>query len=113
MDRHVTLAVEYRPDATDAQRSLSWLAPDLARAGLMLSEEDDVRKWRGVIDGDTYARFADAWGLNPDLGSQRHVLDGTAFEHRGFSPIVWVSLSVSEPANTDPVKPNLPFVYLG
>ena len=63
MDRYLTLAVEYEPHATDAQRSLGWLAPELVDANLTITDDvPGVRRWAGVIDGDTYERFVDSWG---------------------------------------------------
>jgi len=52
MDRYLTLAVEYEPHATDAQRSLGWLAPELVDANLTITDDvPGVRRWAGVIDG--------------------------------------------------------------
>jgi len=94
MDRSVILEVKYEPDATDAQRSLIWFAPELVDAPLTLHEEDDVCEWTGVIDNDTYTRFADSWGLDDQLERHRRVFDGMEIEHGGVSPIIWISLTV-------------------
>jgi len=90
----ISLQVKYEPCATGVKRSLGWLAPELVRADLTLTEDEEVREWAGVIDGDTFERLAGAWGL--EHGSHAHVFDGMEFEEAGFSPIVWVSLTVSE-----------------
>jgi hypothetical protein len=96
MDRYLILTAEYEANATDVQRSLSWLAPELVQAGLTLSEEGEVRMWTGVLDGDTYARFAERWGVDGERPSYRRVFDGMEFEHEGSSPIIWARLDVSE-----------------
>jgi len=100
MGRYVILTVEYEPDATHAQRSLGWLPPVLVDAGLTMTEDSPrLRKWAGVIDGETYARFADAWGVRDE--SRIYIFDGMEFESDGFSPVVYWSLSVSEPVEAD------------
>jgi hypothetical protein len=87
----INLQVKYEPYATDVQRSLSWLAPELVGAGLTLvTEGDDWRKWAGVIDADTHARVSAAWSLEDG----HRVFDGMAFETGGSSPIVYVSLGI-------------------
>jgi len=109
MDRYVIVAVEYEPDATDAQRSLGWLAPDLADAGLTMTDDMlGVRKWAGLLDGDTYERLVDSWGGDAHLASYRHTWDGMEWEAGGSSPIVWASITATA---LEPV--NLPFVYVG
>lgn len=90
----ISLEVKYEPDATGVQRSLGRVAPELVHADLTLTEDEDVREWAGGIDSDTYARLADGWGLDGHLARHRYVFDGMEFEEGGFSPIVWVSLSV-------------------
>jgi len=111
MDRYLTLAVEYEPHATDAQRSLGWLAPELVDANLTITDDvPGVRRWAGVIDGDTYERFVDSWGGEPHIPDYRHTWDGMEWEAGGSSPIVWASLTATA---LEPVKPNLPYVYLG
>jgi len=93
---HILISVKYEPDATDLQRSLAWLAPELARTGLTLTEVDDARTWHGVIDRDTYAPFAAAWALDEHHPSHRHMFDGTHWESSGSSPIVWACLDVTD-----------------
>jgi hypothetical protein len=111
MDRYLILAVEYEPDATDAQRSLGWVAPELVDAGLtMTADMLGVRRWAGVIDSDRYERFVDSWGGDAHLANYRHTWDGMEWEAGGSSPIVWASLTAT---TLEPVKPNLPFVYVG
>jgi hypothetical protein len=92
----ISLEVKYEPDATRVQRSLGRVAPELVHADLALTEDEDVREWTGGIDRDTYARLADGWGLDGHLARYRHVFDGMEFEEGGFSPIVWVTLSVRQ-----------------
>jgi hypothetical protein len=48
--------------------------PELAEPGLTMTEDaPNMRMWSGVIEGDTYARFAGGWDLQhrtdqPHLG---------------------------------------------
>ena len=101
VDRFISLTVRYEPYATRVQRSIGWLAPELVRAGLTLTEyEENTRQWTGVIDAATYARLATAWRLESE--QRVHVLDGVNFESGGCGPVVWVSLTVTE---LDPVEP--------
>ena len=89
----ISLQVKYEPYATADQRSLGWLAPELIHARLNLTEEtSDARTWHGVIDGDTFAWLAHGWDLQH--GSRTYMFDGMEFETEGWSPIVWVRLSV-------------------
>jgi len=92
---HILLSVKYEPHATGVQRSLGWLAPELVRTGLTLAERHDVRRWTGVLDAESYARLAAAWGLH-EHRSHRYTLDGGKWDTGGYSPIVWVSLDVTE-----------------
>ena len=117
MDRYVILAVEYeRGGATDEERSLGWLAPELADAGLSLVEDTRrVREWVGVIDGDTHARFAKRWGLGdradqPGVGvlteyghlpCLTYTWDRMQWEGAEPSPIVWISVKLSEPIEAE------------
>lgn len=89
---HISFQAKYEPYATEGQRSLGWLAPELVDAGLTLTEGNDMREWTGTLDADTYARFADAWGL---MDGER-VFDGMEFETDESSPIVYVNVSVRE-----------------
>jgi hypothetical protein len=111
-ERSVILVAAYEPGATSGQRSPYRLVPELVDAGLTLTEDtQDSRKWAGVIDADTYARLAEAWGLenkygeanlgmpgeHGDLASYSYTFDGLEWESGGSSPIVWMRLTVSEP----------------
>ena len=91
---HILLSVKYGPDATSVQRSLAWLAPELAAAGLTLAERDHVRTWAGVLDAESYAPLAAGWGLD-EHRSHRYTFDGMEWEAGGSNPIVWVSLDVT------------------
>jgi hypothetical protein len=128
--RYVILVAAYEPDAADWARSPGWLVPELVEAGWTLTEDTpDSRTWHGVIDGDTYARFAEGWDLenklteanlsmpseHPDLASYSYTFDGLEWESAGSSPIVWMRFTVSEPVKTDPqpIERQLPFVWQG
>jgi len=91
----ILVSVKYEPHATGLQRSLACLALEPVRTGLTLAEHDDVRTWIGVLDADSYARLAAAWGLD-ERRSHRLTFDGMEWEAGGSSPIVWVSLDVAE-----------------
>jgi len=111
MDRYVILEAEYEPHAKDAERSLRWLVPELVEAGLTMTEHTPgVRNWAGVIDGDTYERFAAAWDLgnkadarnggvptDGHLAQHSYTWDGMEWDLGGWSPIIWMNLKVSEP----------------
>ena len=86
----ITLRVKYEPDATDLQRSLGWVTPELVDADLTVTDGENVREWSGVVDNATYARLDDAWGLDGQLGSR--MFDGLEWESEGSSPIIWVRL---------------------
>ena len=116
MDRYVILAVEYERGATDEERSLRWLAPELADAGLSLTEDTRrVREWVGAIDGDTHARLAERLGLGdradqPGVGvlteygqlpCLTYTWDGMQCEGAGSSPIVWISVKLSDPIEAE------------
>ena len=116
-ERYVILVAAYEPDATDWARSPGWLVPELVDVGWTLTEDTpDLRKWAGVIDGDSYARFAEGWGLDEkrceanlgmpgehgDVASCSYTFDGLEWESGGYSPVVWMRLTVSEPVKTDP-----------
>ena len=129
MDRFVILRVEYEPEAKDVERSLRWLVPELADAGVtMTGETRAARKWAGVVDGDTYASLVDGWELGSKprqaslmqteygcLAGHCYTWDGLEWELCGWSPIVWMSLEVSEPIGAELclVERDLPFVYGG
>jgi hypothetical protein len=88
-----------------------------------------LRKRAGVIDGETYLRFAEGWGLenkrgeanldmpgeHGDLASYSYTFDGLEWESGGSSPIVWMGFTVSEPVKTDPepTERELAFVSQG
>jgi len=92
---HILISVKYEPCARGVQRSLVWLAPELVGTGLTLAERHDVRRWTGVPDAESYARFAAAWGLD-EHPSHRYTFDGGKWEAGGYSPIIWVSLDLTE-----------------
>jgi hypothetical protein len=119
-ERRVMLAAAYEPDATGWERSLARLVPELVDAGWTLTEDTaELRTWRGVIDGDTYARLADAWGLehkpsevklgmpgkHGELASHSYTFDGLEWASGGWSPIVWMRLTVSEPIKRRTARP--------
>jgi hypothetical protein len=115
--RYVILAAAYEADVADWARSPGSLVPELVDAGWTVTEDTpDLRKWAGEIDGDTYARFAEGWGLEnkpseadlsmsgerADLASYSYTFDGLEWESAGWSAIVWMKFTVSEPVNTAP-----------
>jgi hypothetical protein len=124
MDRYVITTGEFEPDAKDAERSLGWLARELDDAGLTMTEDTEaVREWAGVVDGDTYARFADGWGNKPDqpklmqtehgcLAGHRYTWEDIEWELSGWSPIVSMSIEISEPIGAELclAEGDLPFV---
>lgn len=94
-------------------RSLEWIAPELANAGLTMTEDHidephPSRTWAGVVDRLTFERFADAWQLDDAIGepassvltqhgpvaTRAHTFDGMNWEVDGESPIVCVSVEV-------------------
>ena len=115
--RYVIVEAAYEADATNPERSLRALAPQLADAGLtMITDSPALRKWAGVIDGHTYARMADAWALDRKPGTNHlmvteygeltchaYTWDGMEWEGNGSSPVVWMRLRVSSE-----VRPQLP-----
>jgi len=121
--------VGYEPDAKNVERSLGWLVPELADAGLTMTEQAGaVREWSGLVDGNTYAGLADGWELGSKAGQASlmqtecgclagrcYTWDGLEWELCGWSPIVWMRLEVSEPIEAELclVERDLPFVYGG
>jgi hypothetical protein len=116
-ERYVNFVAADELDQADRVCAPEWLAPELVDADLTLTEDThDSRTWAGVIDGDTYARFAEAWGLenkpselnlsgpseHGDLASDSHAFDGLEWESAGSSPIVWMKYTVSDPVKTEP-----------
>jgi hypothetical protein len=112
-DRYLIVRVAYDRLHTYG-RSLDWLAPELAGAGLELLEDrtdepSPSRTWAGVVSGATFDRLADAWRLDAaasepvlalatDVGQLRgrdYTLDGMNWEYGGESPIVYVSIHVA------------------
>lgn len=111
-DRYIVIRVAYdrRPSYG---RSLEWIAPELRDAGLMLTEDhcaglSPSRTWEGFVDGATFQRFADAWGLRDKphdrtlalvpgaghLAMRAFTFDGMNWEMGGESPIVYASVVV-------------------
>jgi len=131
-DRYIVLEVAYEPQL-DYGRSLEWIAPELKDAGLIMTadhtnEPRTSRTWTGIVDGPTFERFADAFGLHdgtvqPRFGlltepgqmlARTYTLDGMNWEAAGESPIVYVSLSVSDmPHVYECEADRLPFTYAG
>ena len=107
--RYVIVEAAYEADATQTERSLRALAPELADAGLtIITDSPALRKWAGVIDDDTYARMADACALDRKPGTNllsvtecgeltchAYTWDGMEWERNGSSPVVWMRLQVS------------------
>jgi hypothetical protein len=111
-DRYIVIRVAY--DLLPSYgRSLGWIAPELRDAGLMLTEDhcaglSPSRTWEGFVDGATFQRFADAWGLHHmphertsdvirgagHLAMRAYTFDGMNWEIGGESPIVYVSVLV-------------------
>jgi hypothetical protein len=107
-ERSVILAAAHEPDATGWERSPGRLVPELVYAGWTLIEDaPDSRNWAGVIDGDAFARFAAALGLenrrgevtlgmtgeHGDLAGHSYVFDGLEWGSGGSSPVVWMRLT--------------------
>jgi len=131
-DRYMVLEVAYEP-GLDYGRSLEWIAPELQNVGLTMTEDHTneprpSRSWAGIVDGPTFEQFADAFGLDtqtdrPRFGlltepwhmlARTYTLDGMNWEADGESPIVYVSLSVSEMPHVYECETNrLPFTYTG
>ena len=99
----VRLRVKYEPDATDVQRSLGWLTPELIDADLTLTEDGNVREWSSVVDNDTYARLADAWGLDGQLGSR--MFDGLRWPGVGVGRIQPNRLGPPQVSEREPIEP--------
>ena len=114
--RYITITVQYDRQPRYG-RSLEWIAPELKDSALTMTEDqlDDPtpsRTWAGLVDGPTYARFAEAWQLPKDtdettsqtagdgreLATHTYTLDGMNWEAGDESPIVCVSLRVMQPA---------------
>jgi hypothetical protein len=114
--RYISITVRYdqRPRYG---RSLQWIAPELKDSALTITEDQldgstASRTWAGLVDGPTYERLAEAWRLPNDtdeatsqtagddheLATHTYTLDGMNWEAGGESPIVWVSLRVTQPA---------------
>jgi hypothetical protein len=111
-DRYIVIRVAYDRHPSYG-RSLRWIAPEMRDAGLALTEDCSAglspsRTWEGFVDGATFERFADAWGLCltpsertlglvPGVGHQAmraYTFDGMNWEVGGESPIVYVSVVV-------------------
>jgi hypothetical protein len=85
-ERYVILVAAYEPDATDWARSPGRLVPELVDAGWTLTEDTpDSRRWASVIDGDTYARFAEGWGLENKRGEANLGMPGAHGDLASYS----------------------------
>jgi hypothetical protein len=113
--RLITLTVRYEPHAQYGH-SLAWVAPELAPAGLALTEDHldgqaPFRTWAGSVDGSTFARLAEVWRLpheEQEPGrcddarvSYTKTLDGMNWEIDQQSPIISASLRVTRPDLAD------------
>jgi len=114
--RYITITVQYDREPKYG-RSLEWLAPELKDAALIMTEDHlgdpaPSRTWAGLVDGPTYEQLANAWRLpkhadnrNPrttdderDPDTHTYTLDGMNWEAGNASPIVCVSIEVTQPA---------------
>ena len=115
--RYITITVQY-DRKPGYGRSLEWISPELKDSALTMTEDqlDDpapTRTWAGVVDGPTYEHFAQAWRLPEDTdeatsrrpGDHRdpvthaYALDGMNWESGGESPIICVSVEVTDQAS--------------
>jgi hypothetical protein len=111
-DRYIVIRVAYDRHPSFG-RCLAWIAPELRDAGLTLTEDHAAgpspsRTWEGFVDGATFQRFADAWGLRGKpheltsgpvpgaghLAMRAYTFDGMNWEMGGDSPIVYVAVVV-------------------
>jgi hypothetical protein len=111
-DRYIVIRVAYDRHPSYG-RSLAWIAPELRDAGLSLTEDraaepSPSRTWEGFVDGATFQRFADAWGLDhkphertfgfvPEAGHvpmSAYTFDGMNWAIGDESPIICVSVLV-------------------
>ena len=131
-DRYIIIKVAYEPQL-DYGRSLEWIAPELGGAGLTMTEDHTNephpwRAWGGMVDGPTFERFVDAYGLDnhteePTFGflaepehlvARTRTLDGMNWEAGGESPIIYVSVSVSDvPHEYQCAVDRLAFTHVG
>jgi len=111
--RYITITVQYDREPRYG-RSLEWIAPELKDSALTMTEDqlDDPapsRTWAGLVDGSTYEHFAHAWRLKDtgdttsrtpgddrDHATHTYALDGMNWESGGESPIICVSVEVTE-----------------
>jgi hypothetical protein len=92
---HLDLVVQYEADATDSQRELWRLMPELANADLTMQDNGrGMRRWVGDVDPGTYSRLACAWHLDERRLRSCRTWDGLEWEAGGKSPVMWASLSV-------------------
>jgi len=108
--QHITITARYEPGVRQGV-SLEWIAPELDDAGLALTEDQldapmPSRTWVGSVDGRTFERFAESWGLplkikgqsasalddGKDIVSYPRTYDGMNWEVDGKSPIISVSV---------------------
>ena len=114
--RYISITVQYEREPRYG-RSLEWIAPELKDSVLTMTEDQldeptPSRTWAGLVDGSTYEQFAKAWRLpkdtdettsrragdDRDLVTHTYTLDGMNWEAGDESPIVWVSLRVTQRA---------------
>ena len=110
--QHIAITVRYEP-RVDHGTSLAWIAPELGDARLALIRDHlndpmPSRTWAGPVDGRTFERFANSWGLarkdaggsasepgdGKDKASYARTYDGMNWEVGGESPIISVSVQV-------------------
>ncbi len=94
---------------------MGWIAPELTGGALRMradlsDQSGESRTWAGFVDEATFKRSADVWRLDatpykPAVGVvaeaggltvREYTLDGMNWEMGGMSPIVYVSVWVSE-----------------
>jgi hypothetical protein len=109
--RHIKLTVLF-DSQTSAEHTLRWIAPELYRARLTMTDDHAEgtarsRTWAGTVDDVTFRRFASAWKLIDENGEPAGkdddrrtattacTLDGMNWEVEGRSPVVWASVQIS------------------
>jgi hypothetical protein len=113
--RYITLRVSF-DSHTNSERTLRWIAPELARAGLAMTDDHmegrvRYRTWAGSVDEATVRQLMEAWRLTDPIGgsggendddrqpaSRAYTLDGMNWETDGRSPVVWASVEIGRGA---------------